>query len=231
MVVKLGKVKYCVKEIYREADTTQKEPGGDPKARPDVLKTNEDQKQRGEEEDDEDEEMKVSAIDHNAIQLEEERPAVPSISPNIDPAKARQDTSDKPTCRICQTEDNTPDNPMISPCKCSGSIKFIHVKCMQEWYKSKMLSRVVQNTSSYTIKGLECELCKQKFSMTIEHNGKLVDLVNVARPKTGAYIVLESVGQSNVTHIHITAMENKHSIRIVFLIEIRVDREGDATVT
>jgi hypothetical protein len=32
-------------------------------------------------------------------------------------------------CRICRSE-GTSDEPLFHPCKCSGSIKFVH----QEWY-------------------------------------------------------------------------------------------------
>ena len=34
--------------------------------------------------------------------------------------------NDEPICRICLCEDE-PDNPIISACKCIGSVKYIHV--------------------------------------------------------------------------------------------------------
>ncbi len=210
-------MKYCVKEIYKEVDISQKDP-----ARAHSFQTDENQRQQNNEEPEEEgEEEKASVADHNnsiKIVAEEGKAQLPT---NINPAEqsgpAIIETKDKPICRICQGDDNTQENPLISPCRCSGSIKFVHVGCMQEWYRSKLFARVVRSTSSYSIKGLECELCKQKFSMTIEQDGKLVDLLNVCRPKTGAYIVVESLGDSSVTHIHITAMENKQTIRLVRL--------------
>lgn len=36
---------------------------------------------------------------------------------------------DQETCRICRCE-GTPEEPLFHPCKCSGSIKFVH----QDWY-------------------------------------------------------------------------------------------------
>lgn len=36
-------------------------------------------------------------------------------------------------CRICLDEGETEDNPFITPCKCSGSMKFIHLECLREW--------------------------------------------------------------------------------------------------
>lgn len=34
-------------------------------------------------------------------------------------------------CRICyQGEDDSLINPLIKPCKCSGSMKYMHIKCL-----------------------------------------------------------------------------------------------------
>lgn len=45
-------------------------------------------------------------------------------------------------CRICQSGG---DEDLISPCKCSGSAKWVHESCIVKWFQ-------VSNTSS-------CELC------------------------------------------------------------------------
>ena len=48
------------------------------------------------------------------------------------PSKAhRSSLGDVETCRICRGE-GTRTEPLFHPCKCSGSIKFVH----QEWYVS-----------------------------------------------------------------------------------------------
>lgn len=54
-------------------------------------------------------------------------------------------------CRICHCEAE-PGAPLISPCVCSGSLKFVHQSCLQQWIKSA-------DTKS-------CELCRCDFSMT-----------------------------------------------------------------
>lgn len=38
-----------------------------------------------------------------------------------------------PTCRFCLDEANTPRNPLISPCRCIGSVKFVHELCLLRW--------------------------------------------------------------------------------------------------
>ncbi|CAG9770645.1 unnamed protein product [Ceutorhynchus assimilis] len=36
-----------------------------------------------------------------------------------------------PSCRICQT--NTPNERLISPCNCKGTLAFIHLSCLERW--------------------------------------------------------------------------------------------------
>ncbi|EME45108.1 hypothetical protein DOTSEDRAFT_43512 [Dothistroma septosporum NZE10] len=55
------------------------------------------------------------------------------------------------TCRICRSE-GTPDEPLFYPCKCSGSIKFVHQECLMEWLSHSHKKH--------------CELCKTPFRFT-----------------------------------------------------------------
>ncbi|KAK4988289.1 hypothetical protein LTR50_004022 [Elasticomyces elasticus] len=59
--------------------------------------------------------------------------------------------TDPDTCRICRAE-ATPTEPLFYPCKCSGSIKYVHQQCLMEW-----LSRSNKK---------HCELCKTPFRFT-----------------------------------------------------------------
>ena len=53
-------------------------------------------------------------------------------------------------CRICHCEAE-PDQPLISPCLCAGSLQFVHQSCLQRWIKSSDTKK--------------CELCKYEFIM------------------------------------------------------------------
>ncbi|KAJ0118365.1 hypothetical protein J7T55_009148 [Diaporthe amygdali] len=55
------------------------------------------------------------------------------------------------TCRICRGE-ATPDEPLFYPCKCSGSIKYVHQDCLMEWLSHSQKKH--------------CELCKTPFRFT-----------------------------------------------------------------
>ena len=82
-------------------------------------------------------------------------------------------------CRICyQEEDDTLLNPLIRPCKCSGSMKYIHLKCLLHWLKSRtsnnhssMVNNLNNNFNAYILsQRTECELCKQLIPDYIIHN-------------------------------------------------------------
>ncbi|XP_045534379.1 E3 ubiquitin-protein ligase MARCHF8 [Papilio machaon] len=53
-------------------------------------------------------------------------------------------------CRICHCESEA-HNPLLAPCYCSGSLKYVHQSCLQQWL-----------TASET---RSCELCKFNFIM------------------------------------------------------------------
>ena len=62
---------------------------------------------------------------------------------------------EEPICRICLSEDE-PDNPIIAPCKCTGSVKYIHLNCIREWLEGKKHKKETDSVNSYIWRGLEC---------------------------------------------------------------------------
>jgi hypothetical protein len=42
-------------------------------------------------------------------------------------------TQDAPLCRFCWDTKNGKRNPLIEPCECKGSMRFVHVFCLQRW--------------------------------------------------------------------------------------------------
>ncbi|KAK8041653.1 hypothetical protein PG993_006176 [Apiospora rasikravindrae] len=58
---------------------------------------------------------------------------------------------DVDTCRICRGE-GSPAEPLFYPCKCSGSIKYVHQDCLMEWLSHSQKKH--------------CELCKTPFRFT-----------------------------------------------------------------
>lgn len=41
-------------------------------------------------------------------------------------------------CKICLCNEESPSDPLISPCKCRGTCQKIHVGCLKQWINSKV---------------------------------------------------------------------------------------------
>lgn len=46
------------------------------------------------------------------------------------------------SCRFCFGEEDTEFNPLISPCKCLGSVHLIHFMCLKTWLSRKEIVKV-----------------------------------------------------------------------------------------
>jgi E3 ubiquitin-protein ligase MARCH6 len=87
------------------------------------------------------------------------RPApgsAPSVISDVDrppepEVQANRPDDDGDNCRICRGEGTTVQ-PLFYPCKCSGSIRFVHQECLMEW--------LAHSQKKY------CELCKTPFTFT-----------------------------------------------------------------
>lgn len=43
-------------------------------------------------------------------------------------------------CRICQMGETSSSNPLIEPCRCTGSLQYVHQDCIKKWLRSKISS-------------------------------------------------------------------------------------------
>ena len=63
-------------------------------------------------------------------------------------------------CKICYN--GSEDEPLLSPCNCSGSIKYVHQSCLMKWLKARKPV---------------CELCNYKY--VILKKAKPYDIVSI----------------------------------------------------
>ena len=122
-------------------------------------------------------------------------------------------------CRICYGTDYSIENPLICPCICKGSMKYIHYQCLKNWLNSKIETDLSINSEieeevgiTYCSKDLACELCKTKFPDYINHEGKIYNLT-FYKPKFRKFIILESIraDKFKTKFIHILSVDNKKS--------------------
>ena len=82
-------------------------------------------------------------------------------------------------CRICYLDEDTDSNPLIQPCQCSGSLRYIHLDCLRHWIGTRNWTRVENNEHCciYLIKEIDCELCKTKLPDYIRHKNRLYKII------------------------------------------------------
>ena len=85
----------------------------------------------------------------------------------------------KPTCRICFLTNSDEENPLISPCKCSGSMKYIHYLCLKKCIEIKIIKKSEPNFKFYTWKSFSCEICKSEYPKYIRIKDSLSSLVDL----------------------------------------------------
>lgn len=100
-------------------------------------------------------------------------------------------------CRICQMGQEQESNPLIQPCRCTGSLQYVHQECIKRWLRSKIgsgISRLLMWVKLLPIPYLTikvndffflfshifssgtnleaittCELCKEKLRLNIDN--------------------------------------------------------------
>ena len=102
-------------------------------------------------------------------------------SKNIDEISINSDkiSISKPTCRICYLLNSDIENPLVSPCKCSGSMKYIHYKCLKHCIEVNLTKKIEQNYKYYNWKNYSCEICKQEYPKYFKIRESLYPLVDL----------------------------------------------------
>ena len=125
-------------------------------------------------------------------------------------------------CRICYGEDSTDENPLIYPCICKNTTKYIHYECLKKWLNSKIeedMSMDSETTEieviSYNRKDISCEICKENLPDYIKYKNRTYN-ISFYKPKYKEYIVLESMraDKHKAKFIHLISLDNKDSVHI-----------------
>ena len=116
------------------------------------------------------------------------------------------------TCRICFIED-CPNDPLISICKCLGSIQYIHVNCLQSWILSK-LSPGEEDPALKFLKSIYCELCKNKLPYQLKIEGVEYDMLKRFKPKV-PFLILEGIqSEQREPGVYLISFFSKQSVML-----------------
>ena len=109
-----------------------------------------------------------------------------AVDPDIDESWNVGETQEKVvneritfTCRICLWDGDFDEeqnkhqivNPLVSPCECSGTMKYIHFLWLKAWVESKRKFKSYMHVSTYYWKDLTWELCKKRLPETVSAYG------------------------------------------------------------
>jgi RING-variant domain len=96
-----------------------------------------------------------------------------------------------PSCRICLNDISFDENsPLISPCKCSGSVKYIHLECLKKWIASLVKIKENSSVTSYSWKSIKCEICHTPLPKAIYFKKQVIELIDIKRPFSN-YVIFE----------------------------------------
>jgi len=114
------------------------------------------------------------------------------------------------SCRICLDETSDAENPIVQMCKCSGTLKGIHVNCLRKWFAKKTLKKETGNLVSLYHKPLFCEICKTELSDSITKDKREYSLIEFPEIK-GPHMILEASIGKRKNGFHIINFGNKGS--------------------
>ncbi|OMJ87431.1 hypothetical protein SteCoe_10849 [Stentor coeruleus] len=122
------------------------------------------------------------------------------------------ETTDSAPCRICLSESSSPDDPLICPCKCAGTMKYVHLNCLKEWIKSKLNSRVTEKGMSVYMKDLSCELCNSSLPSFVHYQNQQISLISLNYPSK-SFIMLEEFRPEKMQKqgLHVISLDDGQS--------------------
>lgn len=121
-------------------------------------------------------------------------------------------------CRICYRNDNDSTDPLISPCKCTGSMAYIHYRCLKSCIDSRITKKEDEVSMTYLIKSYSCEICRAPYPRFINYRSSTLPLVDVDTNKFQNFLVLDysvfddNSGQLSTVGVIVVRIEDKVSI-------------------
>jgi hypothetical protein len=109
-------------------------------------------------------------------------------------------------CRLCYSTSEPQEEPLLSPCNCKGSMKLVHVSCLEE---------------SLTHTGRDyCDLCGFQFIVRrviggakVSHSSRTTQLLgNCYSLKNHSDIWQQSFSQKPLSYLASAIQSNDHSI-------------------
>ena len=103
-----------------------------------------------------------------------------------EPTDATHASTGYKMCRICLETDAPDDDPLIAPCRCSGSMKWVHRKCLNEWRAQEQVPLAFTH----------CPQCKFQYRTELDEGEKTFKNIRltlfVARDTIGLFLLVQA---------------------------------------
>ena len=93
-----------------------------------------------------------------------------------------------------QKDKKRDENPLLMPCNCTGSSRFIHLSCLNQWLERSRTEYQYDDCATTIYKISSCELCNTKYPDKINIKGEIYEIFKVSRPLNYPYLLLEVLG-------------------------------------
>ena len=123
-------------------------------------------------------------------------------------------------CRICYQKEVNRNDPLICPCKCYGSMKFVHLSCLKNNINLKIHKKHEKYYDMYLFQNYNCEICLSTFPKYLIIKNKKINLleIDISNYKNYALIDLIQYDDKNDYIFHIgylvLRLENDIPIKI-----------------
>jgi len=143
---------------------------------------------------------------------------------NLTVKTCETNSTEKHQCRICLMDEQEGQEILVNPCNCKGTSEYVHMTCLQYWVNSKVKNKVTPESSCWSWKHLNCEVCKTSLPDLLEIKGaktQLLPTMAITRPET-PYMLLERIfydrskgGDNSKMLILLSIFEVSHLIKLV----------------
>ena len=148
----------------------------------------------------------------------------------IEPEK---ETIEKIYCRLCYQEDSTVLDPLLCPCKCKGSMKYIHYSCLKKSIMQKIQVRKEKYFDLYFFKSYHCEICLETYPKYIKYKSYIYNLVEIDLSKFNDYIQTSIIYYTEKNH-HVNnsnlEYENKKQLSYLGYLIFNIDDQMELKV-
>ena len=87
-------------------------------------------------------------------------------------------------------------NPLLAPCGCTGSSRYIHLSCLQSWLERSRMDYEQLESVTTIYRVSSCELCSTKYPDIINYGGQKYEIFKVDKPQDIPYLILEVLGMA-----------------------------------